>query len=88
MLSKDFLQLVAIASLIALPISWWAMNKWLDGFVYHITLSWWMFVAVIVLALLIALVTVSVQAIRAGLANPVESLRSECPGRPSYHPSR
>jgi len=53
------------------------MSKWLGEFVYHISLSWWMFAAVILLALLIALVTVSVQAIRAGLANPVESLRSE-----------
>ncbi|HVU54084.1 MAG TPA: ABC transporter permease [Puia sp.] len=77
MLSKDFLKLVAIASLIALPLSYWAMQKWLGGFVYHITLSWWMFAAVILSALLIALVTVSVQAIRAGMANPVESLRSE-----------
>jgi len=77
MLSKDFLKLVVIASLIALPLSWWAMDKWLQEFVYHINLSWWMFAAVILLALLIALVTVSFQAIRAGLANPVESLRSE-----------
>jgi len=77
MLSKDFLKLVAIASLIAIPISWWAMSQWLQGFVYHITLSWWMFAAVICLALLIALATVSFQAIRAGLANPVKSLRSE-----------
>jgi putative ABC transport system permease protein len=77
MLSKDFLRLVAIASLIAVPLSWWAMNKWLQGFVYHIDLSWWMFAAVILVALMIALVTVSFQAIRAGLTNPVESLRSE-----------
>ncbi|MBN9385137.1 MAG: ABC transporter permease [Chitinophagaceae bacterium] len=77
MLSKDFLRLVAIASLIALPMSWWAMNRWLQGFVYHITLSWWMFATVILLALFIALATVSFQAIRAGLANPVKSLRSE-----------
>jgi len=77
LLSKDFLKLVAIASLIALPLSWWAMNGWLQGFVYHITLSWWMFAAVVFLALLIALVTVSFQTIRAGLANPVKSLRSE-----------
>lgn len=77
MLSKDFLKLVAIAALVALPLSWWAMSKWLHEFVYHVDLSWWMFAAVIFLALLIALVTVSFQAIRAGLANPVESLRSE-----------
>ncbi len=77
LLSKDFLQLVAIASLIALPLSWWAMSRWLADFVYHVSLSWWMFAAVIVLAMLIALITVSVQAVRAGLANPVKSLRSE-----------
>ncbi|HEY4208097.1 MAG TPA: ABC transporter permease [Puia sp.] len=77
MLSKDFLQLVAIASLIALPVSWWAMHNWLAGFIYHIDMSWWMFAAVILLALLIALATVSFQAIRAGLSNPVKSLRSE-----------
>jgi len=77
LLSKDFLKLVAIASLIALPLSWWAMNRWLQDFVYHITLSWWMFAAMVLLALLIALVTVSFQAIRAGLANPVENLRAE-----------
>lgn len=77
MLSKDFLKLVVIASLIALPLSWWAMNRWLQDFVYHITLSWWMFAAVILLAVLIALVTVSFQAIRAGLANSVKSLRTE-----------
>lgn len=77
LLSKDFLKLVAIASLIALPMSWWAMNRWLQDFVYHITLSWWLFAIVILLALLIALVTVSVQAIRAGLANPVKSLKTE-----------
>jgi len=77
LLSKDFLKLVAIAALIALPLSWWAMSRWLADFVYHVTLSWWMFAAIIVLAMLIALITVSVQAIRAGLANPVKSLRSE-----------
>lgn len=77
LLSKDFLKLVAIAALIALPLSWWAMNKWLQDFIYHITLSWWMFAAVVLLALLIALATVSFQAIRAGLANPVRSLHSD-----------
>jgi putative ABC transport system permease protein len=77
LLSKDFLKLVGIASLIAIPISWLVMSKWLNAFVYHISLAWWMFAAVISLALLIALATVSFQAIRAGLANPVKSLRSE-----------
>jgi putative ABC transport system permease protein len=77
LLSKDFAKLVSLGILIAIPISWWAMDSWLRGFIYHITVSWWMFVAVVLLALLIALVTVSFQAIRAGLANPVKSLRAE-----------
>ena len=77
LISKDFLKLVAIAALIALPLSWWAMDSWLRGFIYHIALSWWMFAAIVLLALLIALITVSFQAIRAGMVNPVKSLRSE-----------
>jgi putative ABC transport system permease protein len=77
MLSKDFIKLVGIACLIAFPISYWAMNKWLQSFAYRINISWWMFVVAGVVALLIALLTVSFQAIKAAVANPVESLRSE-----------
>jgi putative ABC transport system permease protein len=77
MLSKDLLQLVFIACLIAFPLSWWAMNKWLQSFAYRINISWWIFVVAGVAALLIALLTVSFQAIKAAIANPVESLRSE-----------
>ncbi|MHA4807527.1 ABC transporter permease [Flavitalea flava] len=77
LLSNDFLKLVAVAMVIATPISWWAMNKWLQAFTYRVPLSWWMFGAAGLLALLIALFTVSFQAIRAALVNPVKSLRSE-----------
>ncbi len=77
MLSKGFLKLVIIASLIAFPASWWAMNKWLQSFAYRIHISWWVFVVAGCIALLIALITVSWQAIKAALSNPVKSLRAE-----------
>ncbi len=77
MLSKDFVKLVLIASVIAFPAAWWAMNKWLQSFAYRIHISWWVFVFAGIIILLIALVTVSFQAIKAALANPVKSLRSE-----------
>ncbi|MEO6405204.1 MAG: ABC transporter permease [Ferruginibacter sp.] len=77
MLSKDFLMLVLIASLLAFPIAWWAMNKWLHDFAYRINISIWVFVIAGITALLIALITVSFQAIKAAIANPVKSLRSE-----------
>ena len=77
LLSKDFLNLVLISTVIAFPVAWWAMNKWLDNFVYRISMAWWMFVAAGLGALFIALVTVSFQAIKAALANPVKSLRTE-----------
>jgi putative ABC transport system permease protein len=77
MLSKEFLKFVLIASLIAFPIAWWAMNKWLQSFAYRINISWWVFLAATFIAILIALITVSFQAIKAAIANPVESLRSE-----------
>jgi putative ABC transport system permease protein len=77
LLSKDFLKLVGIAVLIASPLAWLAMNKWLDSFAYRIRINWSVFVITTLLALLIALITISFQAIKAALANPVESLRSE-----------
>jgi putative ABC transport system permease protein len=77
LLSKDFLKLVVMAILIATPIAWWGMNKWLQAFVYRITISWWMFVLAGSAAILIALVTVSFQAIKAALMNPVKSLKTE-----------
>jgi putative ABC transport system permease protein len=77
MLSKEFIKLVFIACIIAFPLSYWSMNKWLQSFAYRINISWWMFVLAGVSALLIALLTVSFQAIKAAVANPVDSLRSE-----------
>ncbi len=77
LLSKDFLVLVTVAFVIATPIAWYAMNRWLQDFAYRIDISWWIFAVAGVLALLIALVTVSFQAVKAALANPVKSLRSE-----------
>jgi putative ABC transport system permease protein len=77
MLSKEFVKLVLIASLIAFPAAWWAMNKWLQSFAYRINISWWMFLTAAVAALLIALITVSFQAIKAAVTNPVKSLRTE-----------
>lgn len=77
LLSKDFVKLVLIAILIATPIAWWAMNKWLQDFAYRIEMQWWMFALAGVLAVVIALLTVSFQAIKAAVANPVDSLRDE-----------
>ena len=78
LLSKDFLILVAISFLIATPIAWYFMSHWfLQGFAYRIPLSWWMFALAGVLAVAIALITVSSQAIRAALMNPVKSLKTE-----------
>ena len=77
LLSSDFLKLVFIALILACPVAWWAMNHWLSDFAYHIDLQWWMFGAVGALALLIAFFTVGGQAVKAALANPVKSLRSE-----------
>jgi putative ABC transport system permease protein len=77
MLSSDFMKLVFVSIVLALPVSWWAMNRWLEGFAYRVETSWWMFALAGVLALAIALLTVSLKAIRAAMANPVTSLRSE-----------
>ncbi|WP_224998680.1 ABC transporter permease [Cesiribacter sp. SM1] len=77
MLSKDFLKLVMLAALIAFPLGWYAMNHWLQDFAYRIQLSWWIFGLAGAGAMLIALLTVSFKAIKAAVANPVKSLRSE-----------
>src|SRR4030095_14559218 len=77
MLSKDFAKLVLIASIVAFPVGWWAMNKWLQSFAYRINISWWVFLAAGVTAIVIALITVSFQAIKAAISNPVKSLRTE-----------
>ncbi len=77
LLSKDFLKLVIISFVIATPIAWWAMNKWLQGFNYRVDISWWMFVLAGLIAILIAIFTVSFQAIKAAVANPTKSLKTE-----------
>ena len=77
LLSFDFVKLVALAILIASPIAWWAMNKWLQGFAYRVSVQWWVFVLTGVTAILIALATVSFQSIKAALMNPVKSLKAE-----------
>jgi putative ABC transport system permease protein len=77
LLSKDFLKLVLIAVTIAIPAAWYFTDKWLQDFAYHINVEWWIFVVASVTALIIALMTVSVQAIKAAVQNPVNSLRSE-----------
>lgn len=77
LLSKDFIKLLLIAIVIASPIAWWAMNKWLEDFAYRIEIQWWMFALAGLAALIIALITVSSQAIKAAIANPVDSLRDE-----------
>jgi putative ABC transport system permease protein len=77
LLSKDFLQLVFISTLIAYPLAWWAMNKWLQGFAYRINISWWVFIVAGLGAMAIALITISFQSVKAALMNPVKSLRTE-----------
>lgn len=77
MLSKDFLKLVLIGSLIAFPLAWYGMHKWLDDFAYHVNIGWWVFAVGAGLAAFVALATISFQAIKAAMMNPVKSLRSE-----------
>ena len=77
LLTIDFIKLVAIAMVIAAPLAWLLMNKWLQDFAYRISISWWIFAVAGFIALLIALLTVSYQAIKAAVANPVKSLRTE-----------
>jgi ABC-type antimicrobial peptide transport system permease subunit len=77
LLSKEYVVLIAFAIIIATPISWWAMNKWLENFAYRIQLEWWMFLLAGVIAIVLALITVSFRAIKAATANPVKSLRTE-----------
>lgn len=77
LLSKDFLKLVLIAAIIAFPVAWFAMRQWLEDFAYRINIPWWIFLLAGILAALVALFTISFQAIKAALANPVKSLRTE-----------
>jgi ABC-type antimicrobial peptide transport system permease subunit len=77
LLSKDFIRPVIISFIIAVPIAWWAMNQWLQGFAYRINISWWIFALAGVAAILIALITISLQTIRAAVSSPVKALRTE-----------
>ena len=77
LLNKDFVKWIVLAFIIAVPISWYAMNRWLEGFAERTALSWWVFALAGISALLIALLTVSWQSFRAAIANPVESIRDE-----------
>ena len=77
LLSKDFLKLVLIANGIAFPLAWWAANKWLQEYAYHINIQWWVFIIAGLAAILLALITVSYQAVKAAIMNPVKSLRTE-----------
>lgn len=77
LLSSDFLRLVLLAIAIAIPLSWWIMQNWLEGYAYRIEINWWVFFLAAFVAILIAIVTVSFQAIKAAIANPVKSLRTE-----------
>ena len=77
LLSRDFLKLVLIANVIAFPIAWWATNQWLQQYAYHIEVEWWVFLLAGTLATGIALLTISSQAVKTAVANPVKSLRSE-----------
>ena len=77
LLSKDFIVLVVIAVLIASPLAWWLSNKWLENFAYRIQTEWWMFLLAGIIAIALTLITVSYQAVKAAIGNPVESLRTE-----------
>ena len=77
MLSKEFIRLVVLSCLIAIPVTWFAMNGWLQNYTYRTPIAWWIFAVTGCGALLLTLLTVSFQAIRVALSNPVDSLRSE-----------
>jgi putative ABC transport system permease protein len=77
LLAKDFLKLVLVAIVIASPLAWWAMQRWLQAFAYKIDIHWWVFALAGLLAVSVAFLTVSFQSVKAALMNPVKSLRSE-----------
>ena len=76
-MSRNFLSYVIFALIIALPLGYFVMDKWLENFAYHIEIQWWEFILAALMALIIAIVSVGYQAVRTGLANPVDSLRYE-----------
>ncbi|WP_134089749.1 FtsX-like permease family protein [Olivibacter sp. XZL3] len=77
LLNKPFIQLIGLAILVATPVAWWCANKWLEGFAYRIQLSWWIFSVGAALTLLLAIITISYQAIKASIVNPADTLRNE-----------
>jgi putative ABC transport system permease protein len=77
LLLKDFLKWIVLANIIAWPVSYYFMHKWLQDYAYRISISWWIFIISLIMALVIALLTVSFQAIKAAIANPVDALRYE-----------
>jgi putative ABC transport system permease protein len=77
LMSKDFLRLVALAFLIAAPVAWIVMHKWLRDFAYRASIAWWIFALAALLVLVITLLTIGIRSIKAGLANPIHSLRTE-----------
>jgi putative ABC transport system permease protein len=77
MLSKDFIKLICIAIVISSPIAWYLMQKWLQDFAYRISIEWWVIAIAGFAAILVAFITISFQSIKAAIANPVNSLRSE-----------
>jgi putative ABC transport system permease protein len=77
LLTKEFLKLVLLALVIALPVAGWVMNIWLQDFAYRINIPWWLFVSAAFLTVIIAMATISFQAIKAAIANPIKSLRAE-----------
>ncbi|KQS32907.1 ABC transporter permease [Dyadobacter sp. Leaf189] len=77
LLSKDFLKLVLISNLIAFPLAWWSVNQWLQEYAYHVNLEWWVFALAALLAIVIAVLTVSYQSVKASLVNPLENLKGD-----------
>ena len=77
LLSRDFLKMVLLSAIIASPLAWWLVNKWLQGFAYRVDIQWWVFVLAAAVAAVIAFITISLQSVKAALVNPVKSLRSE-----------
>lgn len=77
LLSREFLQLVLVSCVVAFPVSWWMMHQWLQDYQYRIEINWWIFIVAGIAAILIALITISFQSVKAALANPVKSLRTE-----------
>jgi putative ABC transport system permease protein len=77
LLSKNFLKLILLSTIVAFPVAWWAMHLWLQDFAYRVNIGWWIFILAGASALLIALTTISFQAIKAAIANPIKSLRTE-----------